>query len=149
MIRQKTDSDYKGLRRSFALLAGMGGFLLSTDLARAEFAVCNQSFDVVNVAIGRDIDGVFETEGWWTIGTNQCANVIRDELQSRYIYVYAQDVFGKPILNGTTTMCIEPKRFSIRGIDSCWTRGHIKARFIEVDTEKTERWTLFLAPPAP
>lgn len=140
---------YKGLRVLRCVAASMGGFLLSSQVAQAEFAVCNQSFDVVNVAIGLDVDGVFQTEGWWTIGTNQCANVIRDELDSRYIYVYAQDVFGKPILNGTTTMCIEPKRFSIRGIDSCWSRGHIKARFIEVDTEKTQRWTLFLAPPTP
>lgn len=126
---------------------GLGGLLLSAGVARAEFAVCNQSFDVVNVAIGWDVDGDFQTEGWWTIGTNQCANVIRDELESRYIYVYAQDVFGKPMLNGTTTMCIETKRFTIRGISSCWSRGHIQARFIEVDTEKTQRWSLFLATP--
>ena len=31
--------------------------------ARAEFAVCNQSFDVVNVAIGQDVSGEFQTEG--------------------------------------------------------------------------------------
>jgi uncharacterized membrane protein len=128
-------------------IALMGGLALGPNAAHAEFAVCNQSFDVVNVAIGRDVDGDFQTEGWWTIGTNQCANVIRDELESRYIYVYAQDVFGKPMLNGTTTMCIEGKRFTIRGISSCWSRGHIQARFIEVDTEKTQRWSLFLAPP--
>lgn len=128
-------------------IALMGGIALGPSPAYAEFAVCNQSFDVVNVAIGRDVDGDFQTEGWWTIGTNQCANVIRDELESRYIYVYAQDVFGKPMLNGTTTMCIEGKRFTIRGISSCWSRGHIQARFIEVDTEKTQRWSLFLAPP--
>jgi len=126
---------------------GLGGIVLGTIAAHAEFAVCNQSFDVVNVAIGRDVNGDFQTEGWWTIGTNQCANVVRDELESRYIYVYAQDVFGKPMLNGTTSMCIEAKRFKIRGISSCWSRGHIKARFIEVDTEKTQRWSLFLAPP--
>lgn len=127
--------------------AVLGGIALGTGEAHAEFAVCNQSFDVVNVAIGRDVEGDFQTEGWWTIGTNQCANVIREELESRYIYVYAQDVFGKPMLNGTTPMCIEGKRFTIRGISSCWSRGHIKARFIEVDTEKTQRWSLFLAPP--
>ena len=130
----------------WAMIA-MGGVSLGTGAAHAEFAICNQSFDVVNVAIGRDVDGDFQTEGWWTIGTNQCANVIRDELESRYIYVYAQDVFGKPMLNGTTTMCLEGKRFTIRGISSCWSRGHIQARFIEVDTEKTQRWSLFLAPP--
>ncbi|MEP3348234.1 MAG: DUF1036 domain-containing protein [Litoreibacter sp.] len=129
------------------MAAVIAGIALGTGEARAEFAVCNQSFDVVNVAIGHDVDGDFQTEGWWTIGTNQCANVIREELESRYIYVYAQDVFGKPMLNGTTKMCIEGKRFTIRGISSCWSRGHIQARFIEVDTEKTQRWSLFLAAP--
>ena len=112
--------------------------------ARAEFAVCNQSFDVVNVAIGQDVQGEFQTEGW-TIGPNQCANVIKDVLTSRYIYLYAQDVFGQPILTGTTQMCIAPRKFTIRGITECWSRGDIAAGFIEVDTLKTQRWTLFLA----
>lgn len=142
-----TSLRYKGCRAAALVAMSLGGFLLTAGDAQAEFAVCNQSFDVVNIAIGRDVDGIFQTEGWWTVGTNQCANVIREELESRYIYVYAQDVFGKPILNGTTTMCIEGKRFTISGIESCWSRGHIEARFIEVDTEKTQRWTLFLAPP--
>ena len=122
----------------------MFGLCLATPAA-AEFAVCNQSFDVVNVAIGQDIEGEFQTEGWWTIGPNQCANVIKEELSSRYIYLYAQDVFGQPILNGTTQMCISPRKFSIRGINECWSRGDISAGFIEVDTLKTQRWTLFLA----
>ncbi|MEL6523520.1 MAG: DUF1036 domain-containing protein [Pseudomonadota bacterium] len=114
--------------------------------AKAEFSVCNQSFDVVNVAIGQDVAGEFETEGWWTIGTNQCANVIKGELINRYIYVYATDVFGQPILDGATTMCVGPKRFSIAGIDDCWRRGYVAAPFFEVDTKAVERWTLFLSP---
>lgn len=118
---------------------------LAATTARAEFAVCNQSFDVVNVAIGQDVAGDFQTEGWWTIGPNQCANVIKDELTSRYIYIYAQDVFGQPIMPGTTQMCISPRKFTIRGITECWARGHVAAGFIEVDTQKTQRWSLFLA----
>ncbi|MDP2051142.1 MAG: DUF1036 domain-containing protein [Cypionkella sp.] len=127
--------------RALPLLIGL---CLATPAA-AEFAVCNQSFDVVNVAIGQDVEGAFQTEGWWTIGPNQCANVIKEELTSRYIYLYAQDVFGQPILNGTTQMCVSPRKFSIRGISECWSRGDISAGFIEVDTLKTQRWTLFLA----
>lgn len=119
--------------------------LMIADPAQAQFAVCNQSFDVVNVAIGRDLQDDFQTEGWWTIGPNQCANVVKDELTSRYIYVYAQDVFGQPIMTGTTQMCISGKKFVIRGITECWSRGDIAAGFIEVDTQKTQRWTLFLA----
>lgn len=120
-------------------------FLLGTaSVAMAEFAVCNQSFDVINVAIGQDVQDDFQTEGWWTIGPNQCANVIKDELVSRYIYIYAQDVFGQPIMTGTTQMCLSPRKFAIRGITECWSRGHVSAGFIEVDTVKTQRWTLFL-----
>ena len=112
----------------------------------AEFAICNQSFDVVNVAVGQDFGGEFHTEGWWTIGTNQCAKVIKEELQSRYIYVYAQDVFGQPILDGTVEMCLGAKRFEIAGTEDCWLRGLIAAPFLEVDTQAVQRWTLFLTP---
>lgn len=122
-------------------------FVVLPGFARAEFAVCNQSLDVVNVAVGQDAGGEFQTEGWWTIGPNQCANVIKTDLESRYIYIYAQDVFGQSLVNGTTQMCVSARKFQIRGIADCWTRGEIAAGFIEVDTQKTQRWTLFLAPP--
>jgi uncharacterized membrane protein len=112
--------------------------------ARAEFTVCNQTLDVVNLSVGQEIDSSFQTDGWWTIGANQCVNVIREELVNRYIYIYATDVFGHAILSGSTDMCIERRRFSIRGIDECWQRGHIAARFYEVDTLQQIRWTFFL-----
>jgi len=121
--------------------------LLSTSAARAEFSVCNQTLDVVNVAIGQQEAEAFTTEGWWTVGSNQCALVIREELRNRFIFVYASDVFGQPILKGTQSMCIGPKRFSIDGVESCWTRGFIEAKFLEVDTQAVERWTLFLTDP--
>ncbi len=118
--------------------------VLSPGVARAQFQVCNQSFDVMNIAIGLDVKDEFQTEGWWTVGPNQCANVIKEELVSRYIYIFAQDVFGQPVVSGTTQMCVSPRRFSIRGLSECWSRGYVAAGFIEVDTVKTQRWTLFL-----
>ena len=114
--------------------------------AYAEFAVCNQSFDVVNVAIGQFERGSFVTRGWWTVGPNQCANVIKEKLDARYVYVFAQDVFGKSILNGGTNMCVGPKRFEITGEKDCAVRGFIEVPYVEVDTQRTERWTLFLTP---
>lgn len=118
--------------------------LLLQGEARAEFTVCNQTLDVVNLAVGQEIDTAFQTDGWWTIGANQCVSVIREELTNRYIYVYATDVFGHAILSGSTDMCIERRRFSIRGIEECWQRGHIAARFYEIDTLEQIRWTFFL-----
>lgn len=134
-------------RAGSLLFAGMA-IAAATGSARAEFTVCNQTLDVVNLAIGQEIDNAFQTEGWWTVGANQCAEVIRDELANRFIYVYANDVFGQPILSGTTEMCVSKKRFVIRGIESCWQRGHMAVKFYEVDTQAVERWTLFLTNPA-
>lgn len=129
----------------FVAIVSLG--LMAPDFASAQFAVCNQSFDVLNVAIGQFTGEVFETLGWWTIGPNQCANVITDELTARYVYVFAQDVFGKTVISGAKPMCVAPDRFVIRGHEDCLVRGLIEARFLEVDTEETERWTLFVNPP--
>ncbi|WEX11837.1 DUF1036 domain-containing protein [Chelativorans sp. AA-79] len=137
------------------MLAGLAFLLclfLPAPRAGAAFTICNQTLDVVNVAVGQETGGVaaedetwkFQTEGWWTVGANQCVNVIREDLVNRYIYVYATDVFWQPILSGTTDMCIESRRFAIRGIHDCWQRGHQAAKFIEVDTLEQARWTLFL-----
>ncbi len=115
----------------------------------AEFTVCNQTLDVVNLAVGAEVDHAFQTDGWWTIGANQCVNVIRRELADRYIYIYATDVFGHAILNGSTDMCVDSRRFTIRGIADCWQRGHVAARFYEVDTRDQVRWTFFLTDQGP
>jgi len=113
--------------------------------AHAQFRVWNQSFDVANVAVGQLNRDEFRTGGWWKIGPNQCANVIRDPLETRYIYVYAQDVFGKDILNGVVPICVAPDRFIIDAESGWLVREHLDARFVEVDTQDTERWTLFIS----
>jgi uncharacterized membrane protein len=121
--------------------------LLAASPAFADFSVCNQTLDVVNVAIGHKEGEVFRTEGWWTIGSNQCARVIREDLKTRYIYVFANDVFGEPLLEGTTSMCLGTGKFSIEGVESCWQRGHKAAKFLEVDTKSVSNWTFFLTEP--
>ncbi|SFJ83218.1 DUF1036 domain-containing protein [Jannaschia pohangensis] len=126
------------------VLLSAGGF---SRPAMAQFTVCNQSFDVVNLALGRfDVD-VFETRGWWTVGPNQCVDLIEGELSVRFVYVFAKDVFGRPVLPGGVPMCLGSERFVIRGEQNCLARGYQEARFQEVDTRKSERWTLFLAQP--
>jgi len=135
----------QGRSKWAATIVALCALFLTTAPARAEFTVCNQTLDVVNVALGEEVDGLFETDGWWTVGANRCVNLIRDELTNRYIYIYATDVFGNAVLNGSTEMCVDRRRFTIRGIQDCWQRGHIPARFYEVDTLQQVRWTMFLS----
>ena len=133
--------------------AGIGGFLalllagMPQD-ARANFQFCNQTLDVVNVAVGQwDVDD-WESSGWWTVGPNQCANLIEHTLTARYVYVFARDVFNKAVLAGDTTMCIDPGEFRLRGGEDCLVTGHIPVEFFEVDTRRSERWTFYLSEPA-
>ena len=112
--------------------------------ARADFIVCNASFDVINLALGADTGGSFGTRGWWTIGPNRCTTLLRGQLGSRYYYVFATDVFGQTLLDGDTEMCVADGRFEITGPEDCWERGHIAAPFAEIDIGTAEAWTLFL-----
>ena len=133
-----------------ALLAFFGFFLGASMPAKAQFAVCNQTIDAINLAVATETSGVFSSEGWWTIGANRCVDIVKEELVSRYIYVYATDVFGQPILAGDFAgheMCVAPKKFLIEATDSCWQRGYQQVRFMEVDTQAMIRWTLFLKDP--
>lgn len=119
-------------------------FALWTGPAAAQFQICNQTLDLANVAIGQPDSTGFETRGWWKIGPNQCATVIRKPLTSRFLYVFATDVFGKELLSGAVPMCIGTERFVIEGESDCALRGLVEAPFIEVDTGETGDWTLFL-----
>ena len=53
-----------GVKVVFAI----GAIAFSGSHARAEFSICNKSLDVLNVAVAYDEDGIFKTEGWWSVG---------------------------------------------------------------------------------
>lgn len=127
------------------LVAGLSG-LAWTGPARAELRLCNQSFDVLNVALAEPSGQDFATRGWWRVAPNQCATLQREPLQSRYYYVFATDVFGNEVLVGSIPMCVAPRRFQIEGQQDCLLRGYLDARFAEVDTQDRPDWTVFVTP---
>ena len=112
--------------------------------AAASFRVCNQTLDLLNVAVGTPDDAGFSTEGWWVVTANSCAEIIREELSSRYIYLFASDVYGQSIVSGALPMCVGRKKFRILGIDDCYLRGYDRADFKEIDTFAAPDWTVFV-----
>lgn len=124
----------------FLALPGLAG------TARAELRLCNQSFDVLNVALATPENDDFTTRGWWRVAPNQCATLLRDALRSRYYYVFAADVFGNEVLAGSIPLCVAPRRFEIEGQRDCLLRGYLDARFAEVDTSGQDHWTVFVTP---
>lgn len=126
---------------SLSLVAWLIG---GTHSAHAEFQVCNKTLDFYNVAIGVAEDGLFRTRGWWAITPEKCIPLIKEPLSNRYLYIYATDISGSPVISGDTQMCVDRKKFSILGTQECWQRGHEKVGFTEVDTGAFEKWTVFL-----
>ncbi|MQQ10633.1 DUF1036 domain-containing protein [Epibacterium sp. SM1979] len=107
----------------------------------ASLRICNQTLDVVNIAIGQWDLQAWVTSGWWVVGPNQCADVIETDLTSRFVYVYAQDVFRNPMFEGDTAMCVDNGEFRIESRDNCLQRGKIAADFREIDTGNSPHWT--------
>ncbi len=112
--------------------------------AQADFIVCNDSFDVLNLALARDPGGGFVSEGWWSLAPGRCAALLRGRIDSRYLYLHAIDVFNQPVLEGNVTFCISEEGFRIPGGQDCWQRGHIEAGFVEIDTGQAGQWISFL-----
>ena len=143
LLSRITRTNKPSVRRKMLWLAATLCLTLGK-LAITQLMVCNQSLDVLNVALGFEETGEFQTEGWWSIGANRCSSVVRQSLTGRYYYLYAEDVFGQPVLSGAVPACVDAKRFKISGTSGCWVRGLREAPFAEVDTQSQSRWTVFL-----
>ena len=130
-------------RRAFA--AALIG-LAAPGAAQASLSLCNQSFDVLNIALAEADGAEFVTRGWWRVAPNQCATLRHEPLQARYYYIFAADVFGNEALPGSTPMCIATGKFVIEGQQDCLIRGYLDARYYEVDTQEQDSWTVFVAP---
>lgn len=134
------------LNRAVSLILLGCCWLLSSGPANAGLRLCNQSFDVLNVAIAVPDGGETLTRGWWRVAPNQCATLRREALRARFYHLFAADVFGNEVLSGAIPMCVAPRRFEIRGQQDCLLRGFLDARFIEVDTQDRTEWTVFVTP---
>jgi uncharacterized membrane protein len=112
--------------------------------ARAEFRVCNKTKYLMNVAVGYRGDTDFQTEGWWSLTAASCVSPIKQPLANRFIYLYATDLAGNEVLQGTVSMCVDKRRFLVNGITDCWRRGLRAVNFAEIDTLSEATWTTFL-----
>jgi len=129
-----------------------------SDAARAEFKVCNQTLNLYNIALGIEKPGSspgtgkdrpFYTEGWWTLPANACVQLVKEDLTSRYVYLYAVNIYGDDSLSGSRKLCVGSKKFVIEHppgeLWNCWVRGYQEVGFKEIDTGGTARsWTVFI-----
>lgn len=154
MIRARCPSILPRRRRA-GRRAGLATVLLAaalaaqTETAAADFRVCNTTEGRVGVAIGHMNAEGWTTEGWWNLEAESCETILRGELVARYYYVYAIDYDHGGEWSGEAQMCTRDERFTIRGIEDCEDRGHVRTGFLEIDTREQASWTVQLTDPAP
>ncbi|WP_174801766.1 DUF1036 domain-containing protein [Martelella limonii] len=146
-------TSHKTRRAASRLLSGFG--IAATGLvaaafwspgeAHAEFRVCNDTPNLVGVAVGYRAEEGWTSEGWWQLPATTCATVVPGPLQSRYYYLYAEDASGSGRWTGYTNMCVAEEEFDITGVQDCFARGYQQMGFSEYDTGREESWTVQLS----
>lgn len=144
---QNTELSDRDIFRKYTLLgvfACLACFALPQK-AEAGLRVCNGSVDLVNIAIGYETDEGIRTEGWWTITSNACSQVLQEPLKSAGYFLHVADGFGEGRLVGDITLCIREEKFVVYDGDQCWQRGLIEADFFQIETGGAEDWTVLLS----
>jgi uncharacterized membrane protein len=110
-------------------------FALAAASAQAGLTVCNKGKLPAKVALGRFDGRDWMSEGWWTVASRACADLIKTPLNARYYYLYGTDN-AAGVWDGGTAFCTgRNEKFSIKGRADCAQRGYDRKRFFPVDTQ--------------
>lgn len=86
------------------------------------------------------------SKGWYEIPEGECIKTLKDKLDQRYYYTYAEAELGPNemmIWGGERAFCVNNIRFDIgEGID-CAAQGYDIRSFRRIDTEKRNTWKDF------
>lgn len=131
---------------STVLLAGFAAFMAmaATSPARAELRVCNETANLISVALGYRAERGWMSEGWWQTPPGDCRTLYQGDLQQRFYYLYAVDDIGGGAWDGQVFMCTRDETFTIFGVEDCLARGYERTGFFEIDTQNRSDWTLQL-----
>ncbi len=127
-------------------LAGFAGFMAmaATTPAHAELRVCNETANLISLALGYRAERGWMSEGWWQAPPGDCRTLYQGDLQRRFYYLYAVDDIGGGAWDGQVFMCTRDETFTIFGVEDCLARGYERTGFFEIDTQNRSDWTLQL-----
>ena len=129
---------------STLLIAAFGGLLATATPAHAELRVCNETANLVSLALGYRAERGWMSEGWWQAPPGDCRTIYQGDLQRRFYYLYAVDDIGGGAWDGQVFMCTRDETFTIFGVEDCLARGYERTGFFEIDTQNRTDWTLQL-----
>lgn len=132
-------------RFSLTLLAMLVSSLLFFAVpAKADLRVCNETGNLVSVALGYRAERGWMSEGWWQAPPGDCRVLYQGNLERRFYYIFAVDDVGGGAWDGSVFMCTRDETFTIFGVEDCLARGYERTGFFEIDTQNRTDWTLQL-----
>jgi len=102
--------------------------------APAGYTVCNETREMLLVALGEVPRGRSVSRGWWTVQAGACARAITTPLAANDIFLLAQRGNGQAVVAGPQKFCTTPSAFEIQGAGNCATRGYAESGFARTDT---------------
>ncbi len=128
----------------FLPLVSAGLYFLPAAPAYADLRICNQTANVVSVALGYRAERGWMSEGWWQTPPGDCRTLYQGDLQRRFYYLYAVDDIAGGAWDGQVFMCTRDETFTIFGVEDCLARGYERTGFFEIDTQNRTDWTMQL-----
>lgn len=115
-------------------------------IAPAGYTVCNDSKEVLLVALAQKGGGKAVSRGWWTVHAGACAKAVTTPLSSDAVYLLAQRKSGASIVTGPERFCIAAAAFEIQGAGNCKARGLAEAGFTRTDTKGRSGYVARIGP---
>jgi len=133
------------LRFSLTLFGVLVSSLLFFSVpAKADLRICNETGNLVSVALGYRAERGWMSEGWWQAPPGDCRVLYQGDLEKRFYYLYAVDDIGGGAWDGSVFMCTRDETFTIFGVEDCLARGYERTGFFEIDTQNRTDWTMQL-----
>jgi uncharacterized membrane protein len=112
--------------------------------AKADLRICNETGNLVSVALGYRAERGWMSEGWWQAPPGDCRVLYQGDLSRRFYYIFAADDIAGGAWDGSVFMCTRDETFTIFGVEDCLARGYERTGFFEIDTQNRTDWTLQL-----
>jgi uncharacterized membrane protein len=108
--------------------------------------VCNESHDVLLVALGQLDGGKAVSRGWWTVAAGACARAVTAPLASDAVYLLAQRRNGSTLVGGGQRFCTTTVPFEIQGNQNCPARGLADSGFAPTPTKGLSGYIAHIGP---
>ena len=115
-------------------------------IAPAGYAACNETRDVLLLALGHIEGGKLVSRGWWTVQPGACAKAVTAPLNTDAVYLLALRKSGGALVGGGMHFCTTVAAFEIKGVDNCSGRGLADNGFAATPTKGASGYVAHIGP---